>query len=195
MSFERLSHIALLGAVLSVGLGSQARADGTFSQIDIGKQTVTAVGAVERGALSFGLVRSDHEGGHEWSLSTSYRVARPRIFGADGTVRAGVVAKVDDAEDLGAGLRLTVESYRALDWGSVFWLAQADTLDGAYYAGVQVGLGQGPIGIGLEAQGGDDWRERSAVVTWRLSGTPVSLRLGRKFETEEVFVGVSVNTF
>ncbi len=123
---SRLRRAIFALPLSAAAFAGAARADGEFVQIDLGTETLTTVAAVERGALTFGLVRAGYEEGREWSLATTYRVARPRILGATATIKAGLVAKLDDADDLTPTTRVTAESYRDGDWGSLFWLAQID---------------------------------------------------------------------
>ena len=192
---SRLRRAIFALPLSAAAFAGAARADGEFLQLELGTETLTTVAAVERGALTFGLVRAGYEEGREWSLATTYRVARPRILGATATIKAGLVAKLDDADDLTPTTRVTAESYRDGDWGSLFWLAQIDGPGRGYYLGVQGGFGRTPFGVAVDTQGSEDWHESSAVLTYRIAGTPVTLRLGQKLESGETFVGLSISRF
>lgn len=180
----------------AIWVGQTARADGAFLQLDLSQSTSNATMSIARGPLTFGAGAVDYDGGRAYRVSATYKLP----FGQDvATVKVGpsvglVVA--DDAEDtVDLGLNLVAERYIPTDFGSVFLLADFDTNESAWFV-----LAQGTnarFGLSVELSHGesDNYAETSIALAKRLSDSPVSLRLGYRLKANEIFAGVSINTF
>ena len=170
---------------------SGVKADGYFLQLDLASETSDFVVAATRGNLSFGANYTSYEGG--WSLGAS--VTRDFAIENVGTIKIGPsIGTSEERDDLAFGAKLVVERYMPTSFGFVFLLGQYNTIDDDIFALAQVGNGKG---ISIDFSGGksDTYSEQSVAVNYRLGDGPVSLRGGYRFEAEEIFLGVSLNTY
>lgn len=173
-------------------LATQVRADGEFFQFDLGQDTSTVVMSVERGRMAYGLTFSDYTGPEDLNLSVSYKFT----LGTPVTFRAGPAVQYEGLDTWKGGLRLVAEHYRPTGFGSVFLLGEYSTIDNAYFTLAAFGFRQPGVTVELSHLGDDDgFRDTVVALAARLPGTPASLRAGYKIETDEAFVGISVNTF
>ncbi|EIE48729.1 hypothetical protein AL036_20170 [Salipiger aestuarii] len=176
---------------LLFGTASAVQADGSYFQVDLAPDTSDVVAAATRGKLSFGANYSSYENG--WSAG-SY-LARDFAIEDFGTVKIGPSLVISDARDgMGLGAKLIGERYEPTSFGFVFLSAQYNTIDNDWFALAQIGNGQGHS-VDLTAGGSDLYSERSLAINYRLGDGPVSLRGGYRFEAEQVFMGLSVNTY
>lgn len=189
----RLWSAKLLTATIPIALAAtELRADGEFFQFDIGSETSTAVVSVERGRLAYGLVFSDYTGPEDLNLSVSYKFN----LGAPVTFRLGPAIQHEGLETLKGGLRLVAEHYRPTSFGSVFLLGELSTIDRSYLALAAIGFRDPRVTFEFSHLGDDDgFRDTVAAVAFAIPKTKASLRAGYKIETDESFIGISVNTF
>ncbi|OOY06038.1 hypothetical protein [Thioclava sp. F28-4] len=176
---------------LSLGAGSQARADGTFLQFDAAQNTSDTVFSMSRGKVSFSANFSDYDGG--WS--TGAAVTRDFALGGIGTLKVGPsIGRTLDDDNWRLGARVGLERYTPTSFGHVFMLAQYNTIDQDWFALFQAGNRSG-LGLELSAGGSDTYSERTIAVTQKIDGGPVSIRAGWRALAKEAFVGLSINTY
>lgn len=185
--------LALPAAMLACGAPA-ARADGTFAQIDFADSGISAVAVAARGNWSYGLSRNQYVGGYDWTASVLYRMQFGTGFPVG--VQVGPALRTDADHDTDGGLRLTLDHWQQTDWGHVYLLGDYVSVRNSHFAMVQLGHAATGLGLELATMGDDaDYQEETAALTYRFGQSPVSLRLGYKMEAEEVFLGLSVNTF
>lgn len=181
--------------LLAVGFFQTAAADGYFLQTDVGGRTQSFVASTSRGPLSFGLNLSGYEDGHSGAISAMY--ALPVEAGA--TFKLGPTVgfkRNDDGErDTKTGVRLAVDRWTATSFGSAYALAEASTVHRSWFLLGQVTFAPANIGIELSRGGSDDYHETTLAMQRRIGDGPVSLRIGYKLSSEELFAGFSINTF
>lgn len=184
-----------LALCLAAGMTHAAAADGYFLQADVGGQTQSLVGSAARGPLSFGANLTDHAGGRSGAITAAYAYALPGAA----TFKAGPILGFtrDDGEgtDVEAGARIAVERWSATSFGSTYWLVEASTPQRSWFLLGQVTFAPANIGIELSRGGSDTYHETTFAVQRRIGEGPVSLRLGYKLGSDEVFAGFSINTF
>lgn len=183
--------LALMVCGLLTGAFTAVHAEGSFFQLDLAPNTSDVVAAATRGKLSFGANYSSYKDG--WSLG-GY-LSRDFAIEHFGTVKIGPSIGTSDARDgLAAGVKLIIERYISTESGFIFLSGQYNTIDNDWFALAQVGNDRG-LSVDLSAGGSDTYSERSFAVNYRLGDGPVSLRGGYRFLAEEVFLGLSVNTY
>jgi hypothetical protein len=184
---------AVAGSVFCVG---SVQADGTFIQLDAGRNSLNGVLSVSQGPLTFGGLVADYDGGAVASLSVTYQVPGT----GDVAVKVGPVVslvKDDDKSDesVKGGLKVSVDRYTATDFGFLYLLGEVNSIDRSWFVLSQFGLGQSGYALEFSAGGSDAYDERSVGLSKKLGESPISLRAGYRFVEEEIFVGVSYNTF
>lgn len=188
--------LALICAV-SLGCGS-ARADGTFAQFDLGDDTGSAVLSVERDLLTFGATYNAYYGGQSFGVSAMYWLAATSQ-GAAVNLKLGPSFGVvdEDGEDAEtqAGLRMVADRYVPMEFGGLYFQAEVNSIDRAWFLLGQVTLAEPQLVLELSRGGSESYSETTLAVSRRLGDGPVSLRAGYRFEDESVFAGISINTF
>lgn len=169
-----------------------AAANGEFFQIDRVPGATSATGTIRRDRLSFSLGWSEFETGHAASAWVSYGF--PLVQGV--TFRAGPALRVDNHGQRDIGLRAGIERFSMNERMTLLLLAEFNTIQSEYLAVGQVGHRATGISAELALQGNDaGFRERSVALSYRLAESPVRLRLGYRYTSRRVFVGLSINTF
>lgn len=192
VTYRKRRATLAIAAIPMMFAATELRADGEFFQFDTGPDTTTAVVSVERGPLAFGLVYSDYTGPEDLNLSVTYKFN----LGTPVTFRAGPTLQHEGLDTLKGGLRLVAEHYQPTSFGSVFLLGEFSTIDRSYFALAAFGLRNPKVTFELSHLGDDDgFRDTVAALAFGIPNTKASLRLGHKIETDETFVGISVNTF
>lgn len=172
-------------------IATRAEADGTFFQLDLAPLTSDAVLSATRGKLSFGANYSAYETG--WSAGL--HVTRDFVIPDLATVKIGPSLGGNDADSgVELGVKIIVERYQPTDFGFVFLSGQYNTIQNDWFALAQIGNGRG-LSVDLSAGGSDTYSEHSVAVNYRLGDGPAGVRAGYRFEAEEVFVGLSINTY
>ncbi|WP_425053660.1 hypothetical protein [Psychromarinibacter sp. S121] len=194
--FPRSLPAAALAAGLALAAPDAARADGEFFQLDLSESAVDGVFALSRDRFSLNGNYSEYEGGHTTTLSVSY------AFPVDGvgTFRFGpsVGRSVDDTDGsttTTAGARIVFERWMPTDFGSLFLLAEYNTIDNNYFGLVQTGFGSSGFSAEFSIGGSDKYDATTLAVSKRLGDSPAYLRAGYKFVAEEAFIGFAINTF
>ncbi|WP_188790666.1 hypothetical protein [Salipiger pallidus] len=184
-----LSASALCGILVLVA--PDARADGFFFQLDRTTSTTDAVVAGTRGAFSFGLNRADYDGG--WSAGAF--VSRDFVLDGVGTLKVGPSIGTSDG-DAGVdwGARVVAERYQPTDFGFVFVSAQYDTIDSSWFSVAEFG-GTDGLSISVTAGGSDTYSDQTVSLNRKVGDGPFTVRTGYRFESEALFVGLSVNTY
>jgi hypothetical protein len=191
-----LARMAVSFPLLSLAQGSPALADGEFLQLDLSAGTTVAVVSAQRGPLTFSLSYTEADGDRSGRIGATYELPLP-TGEALPTARLGPALGLDgpDLSDAEPGLSLVLDRYTATTWGSVYLLADLSTIDAAWFLLAQVGRPEAGLTAELSRGGSDDYTETTFALSRRLGDGPVSLRAGYRFEAEEVFVGLAVNTF
>jgi len=172
-----------------------AVADGYFLQADAGRETRSFVATVATGALNFGFNLSDYDGGR--SATTSFTYAFP--IGDIAVLKLG--PSIGVLRDSGRwkkpelGAKLSLERYAGTSFGSFYSLAELNSIDNSWFVLAQVSLQQPNLSFELSRGGSDSYRETTIAMQRKLSDGPMSLRLGYKLRSEEVFIGFNINTF
>lgn len=189
----RTKPIRAVAVTLTLALAPlAARADGEFYQLDLGEDTTTAVISVERDRLSYGMVFSDYTGPEDLNLTASYKFT----LGTPVTFRAGPAVQLEGLDTVKGGIRLVAEHYRPTSFGSIFLLGEVTTIDRGYFALAAVGFDKPDVTFEFSYLGDDDgFRDTVAAVAFGIPKTKASFRAGYKFDSEESFVGISINTF
>lgn len=185
-----------IAAVLLAVPAKTAQADGEFLQFDISETTASAVLSVDRGPFRFGANHVRYQGGQQSSLNLLYSFPMPETAP---TVRLGPsLARVEnDAErdETELGLKLTVDRWMPTEYGSLYLLAEANTVEDSAFALVQFGLSGPALVLEISHGRSDSYSETTFAVAKGVAGTPAALRAGYRFDAEELFLGVSINTF
>lgn len=167
-------------------------ADGEFYQLDLGEDTTTAVVSVERGRLAYGMVFSDYTGPEDLNLTASYKFT----LGTPVTFRAGPAIQLEGLDTVKGGIRFVAEHYQPTSFGSLYLLGEATTIDRGYFALAAIGFDKPDVTFEFSYLGDDDgFRDKVAAVAFGIPNTKASFRAGYKFDTEESFIGIAINTF
>lgn len=187
--------VLLACAGLLVGVqGTAARADGVFLQFDASNTASTAVAATSRGPFGYGATYATYDGGSSASAAITYSIP----LGTVATLKLGPTLGQsygdDEDHDLRLGAKLGLERYLATSFGSLFLLGEYGSIDNNWFVIAQTGFHNG-YGFELSAGGSDNYSDQTLAITKKLGKGPFSLRAGYKFANDEVFVGVSFNTY
>ena len=191
--FQGLVSGLALGLALTA---SGASADGEFFQLDGSVSTATATASVARGPFAFGASAVRFEGGHAYGLSAIWQLPLETSFV---TVKVGpslgLVRDGDRDDGVELGLKIVAERYLPTDFGSVFLLADLNSIDSSWFVLAQFQLAGPNLSIELSHGESETYSETSVALSRRLNGGPVSLRVGYRLESREAFAGISINTF
>ncbi|WP_143037568.1 hypothetical protein [Allgaiera indica] len=186
--------LAALSIAGAVAVAMPARADGTFFQLDRSRTATGGVLAVQRGRVQFALSRSDWNGGFHWVGRVSWRF--PIQFGSvPVTLSLGPAVQYSHPSAWRGGLSVAAESYNPTSWGSLYLLSDLSTIDAGYFFLAQFNHKSG-VSLELAAVGNNaHYADRTVTLDYRFPNTPYSLRLGRKLQARETYIGFSINTF
>ena len=93
------------------------------------------------------------------------------------------------------GAKLSLDWYAATSFGSVYGLTELNSIDNAWFFLAQLTLQQPGVSFELSRGGSDSYRDTTIVVQKKLSDRQMSLRLGYKLSSKEIFIGFNINTF
>ena len=192
----RINGAIATGALLATIVAPAAKADGTFLQADFSTETAVAVGSVTRDRLTFGSVLSSSGDEAQLAVSTGYT-----LYSADGTsLKIGPSAKIEHEAGEGfdngeIGLKLVADHYRATGFGGLYGQVEYDTIDSAWFVLAQANISSAGLAIEVSRGGSDTYDDAALAVSKRIPDTRLSLRAGYRFLSEDVFLGVSLNTF
>lgn len=184
----------LSGLVFLIALGhpTSATADGEFAQVDYAPNASSVTGTVRRDRVTATIGWSDFDGGHATTLWGNYGLP----LGPGAWLRLGPSLRIDESEDVDLGAKIGVERFSMNEHATLFLLGEFNTTAREYLVLAQVGHRASGIAGEVSFQGNNDgFREESLALSYQLREIPVRLRLGYRFDAEEVFVGFSVNTF
>jgi hypothetical protein len=176
-------------------LASPAFADGEFSQLDLSQNTQNFSSTISRDAWSIGGNAAKYDGGRSGSIHLTYGVPLGDIATAHVGPTIGLQTPDNSETDYDIGVFAALDRYIAAGFGGVYGLAQASTIDDAWFVLGQFNFTNGGFGLEISSGGSDSYSETTIALQKQLSGTPVSLRSGYKLDTEQYFIGFSFNTF
>lgn len=192
-----LRPLALSLLVMATPFGA-ARANGEFLQLDVARDSTSAVASVERRRLTFGVNYYNGDDGQVAGASVLYRLTST-WDGAPVNLKVGPSLGWNDEDDADAetefGLKLTADRWFDTEFGGLYVQGDVNSVDNAWFL-----IGQtvftGP-GLTLEASFGssDTYTETTLAASKRLGTGPLSVRAGRRFDAGEWFIGASINTF
>lgn len=187
---------AALALSLAVGAAATpALADGEFLQLDGSDRSLSFVATAERGRFAYTLGRSDYAGGYDWNAAVTAKAEVPLGKG-NLVLRLGPTVQYDSTDTWRFGAKVVAEHYADFGTGGVFLLGEYNTIKNAFFIMAQPQWYASGIGAEFSYQGNDTgFREETVVLSYRVKQSKVRLRLGYKFEAEEVFAGISWNTF
>ena len=82
-----------------------------------------------------------------------------------------------------------------MSFGSVYFLAEMNSVDNAAFLLGQIGLSTPGMSFEISYGDSDSYSETTIAVAKRIPLGPVSLRAGYRFRAEEIVFGLSFNTF
>lgn len=192
----RVAHVLAAAALATVGNTAPVSADGVFFQSDISDTTANGVFVFAREPLSFGLNHVRYDGGNRSTANLLYRLPLPENAPI---VRLGpsygVVEQDNAPSDSEFGAKASIEKWMPTDFGSIYLLAEVNSIDRARFALTQVGLSKPALQFELSYGESDSYQETSVALSARLGGGPINLRTGYRLDSEEFFIGLSINTF
>ncbi len=176
--------------------GQPAIADGEFFQLDVSKSTQNGTFSIARGPFTFGASAVAYEDGETYGLSAIHQLP----FGQNIATFSfgpslGLVRDNGPDEGLQVGVKFVAERYIPTNFGSVYLLADINSIDRSWFVLSQIGLADPGINFELSRGQSDTYSETTFAVAKRLPNSPASLRIGYKFDAAEAFVGISINTF
>ncbi|MHA6344231.1 hypothetical protein [Roseivivax sp. CAU 1761] len=187
---KSLSVLLLSGSLCALAPGA-VWADGTFFQLDLSANASDAVLAATRGSMSFGANHSTYEGG--WSAG--FHATRDFVIDEVATVKLGPSLGIgEDMNPPEIGGKIIIERYQPMEFGFVFLSGQYNTIASDWFALVQVGDGK-KLSVDFTAGGSDTYSEKSIAVNYRFREGPTRFRMGYRFEAQEIFAGISINTY
>ena len=192
----RLLLVVLCLTGLAAVMPGRAKADGEFVQLDWSDNgSLDAVLAMTRVPLNYSATYSKYDSGKTVGLS----ILRLFPLETGGTVKIGPsfqVSEDDDGDvDSLVGVKLGYEHFFALENGSLFALAEVNTIESGYFGLLQFGLGQSGLSIEMSYGGSDTYEETTLALSKRLGDGPMILRGGYKFVSDVAFLGIAINTF
>lgn len=146
------------------------------------------------GPWGFSLNLSGYEDGRSADLGATYGID----LGGVATLKIGPALSFERnfvaGDEVQIGGRLSLERYAPTRFGSIYGLADISSINNSWFMLGQLTLDRG-LGFALSRGGSDSYTETTAAIQQQLGGGPVRLRLGYRFEDDEIFLGISVNTF
>jgi len=189
-----MRHLPALSLCALLGATAPALADGLFGQIDVGPETSTGVVSVQRGAWSIAADATRHSGGENAGASLLYALPSPGGIGLKVGPSVGW-SHGDDGAQWKAGAKIAIDRWQTIEGGGIYGLFEANTIDHAWFASVQASHDATGWGVELSKGESDTYSETTLAVRKRLGKGPVYLRAGAKIESDEIFIGIAVNTF
>lgn len=182
-------------AGLACFLAQAAAAEGYFLQGDAGGRTQSVVVSASRGSLNYGLNLSNYEDGHSGAISLTYGLPLADVVVMKVGPTVGFQHEQDEGDDVQAGLKLSLERYSPTSFGSTYLLADVSSVHQSWFLLGQLTFAPANFGVELSRGGSDSYRETTLAFQKRIANGPLSVRLGYKLTSDEVFAGFSINTF
>ena len=191
----RFAVAGMVCGILAFG-ASAAHADGEFLQLDLSETTATGTLSIARGPLTYGASAVSYDGGRTYGVSATWQLpVAPQFVTLRIGPALGHVMKDGADGSSEAGIKLVAERYIPTDFGSVFLLAELNSIENSRFVLAQLGLSAPGAAIELSHGESETYSETTLAVAKRFGDGPTSLRAGYRFEAEELFVGLSINTF
>ena len=192
-----MAWVRTVGAAAGLAclLAQAAAADGYFLQGDAGARTQSVVASASRGSLNYGMNLSNYEDGHSGAISLTYALPLADVAVMKVGPTIGFQHEQDKGDDVQAGLKLSLERYRPTSFGSTYLLADLSSVHQSWFLLGQMTFAPGNFGVELSRGGSDSYRETTLAFQKRIADGPLSVRLGYKLTSDEVFAGFSINTF
>ncbi|MBB1492843.1 hypothetical protein H5395_15190 [Paracoccus sp. MC1854] len=192
----KIRHLgAIAVAAIAVFCATPAAADGFFLQSDIGSDTQGGVVNVQRGNLSFGANFTRYEGGKELFTSVLHAVQLGDVAVLKYGPTVGKEWDDDGDDDVRLGGRVSIERYMPTSFGSAYGLINLATVNSSWFVLAQANIQALNGGVELSRGGSDNYHETTVAFRKGFGDSPFSLRAGYKFDSEEAFLGFSLNTF
>ncbi len=175
---------------------TEACADGSFFQADLSDTTSGVTVSIGRGPLTYGGSAVKYDGGYALGFNATYKVPfRSELV----TVRVGPsLGTAHDGDQPGPvdlGVKIVAERYMPTKFGSLYLLADLNSIDQSWFVLSQIGFAQPGVAIELSHGESATYAETSIAIAKRLTGSPVSLRIGYRFDSAAIFAGLTINTF
>ncbi len=195
MATGQIAVGGIAGLVGTICLGQPVFADGYFLQADVGDETQSLVATAATGALNFGLNLSNYDDGSSAVTSLTYALPLDDVAVLKLGPSVGVLHENGTWESPELGAKLSLERYLGTSFGSVYGLAEFNSIDNAWFLLGQLTFQQPGLSLELSRGGSDSYHETTVAVQKKLSDGPMSLRAGYKLSSEEFFIGFNINTF
>jgi len=186
---------AIAVAAVAALCAGPVSAEGFFLQSDIGSDTQGGVVNVQRGNLSFGANFTWYEGGKELFTSVLHTLPWGNLAVLKFGPTVGKEWDDDGNDDVRLGGRLSIEKYQPTSFGSAYGLINLATVNSSWFVLAQANVLALNGGVELSRGGSDNYQETTVAFRKGFGESPFSLRAGYKFDSEEVFLGFSINTF
>ncbi len=195
MTTVRDLNAFVVALLMGLPLALPAMADGEFLQLDYAPGASSVSASVVRGPFGLAFGWSDFESGSAVSANATYGVHVP-MLGDGALIRFGPSLRLDEEDQFDLGVKAVFESYSPTSWGSVFVLTDFNTIQNEYLLLGEVSHAASGLNASLAIQGSDeDFQENTLVVGYDIPQSRGRLRLGYRFEAQQVLLGFSVNTF
>jgi len=189
----RLTSVAAISLFIASAL--PAMADGEFFQGDYASGASSVVGSIVRGPVGASIGWSEFDDGNALSANFTYGLSVPAL-GDGATFRFGPTARLDQDDNLDLGAKVVFERWAPTDWGSVFVLADYNTILNEYLLLGELTHANSGLSGSLAIQGGDNgFRENTFILGYAIPQTPFGLRLGYRVNARQAVIGFTINTF
>lgn len=187
-----------LSVLLVVSPLSAAWAGGEFLQIDVSRDSSSAVASIERRKLTYGATYYNGDESRALSASVLYRLASAQDR-APATIKLGPAIGWSGEEDSDAeaevGVKLTADRWIDTGFGGLYFQGEVSSVDSTWFLLGQTVFTEPGLTLEISQGSSDTYFETSVAVTKRIGNGPVGLRAGHRFDAEEWFIGASINTF
>lgn len=191
----QLRQTCIMAIALSLMSTLPAMADGEFFQGDYASGASSAVGSIVRGPFGAAIGWSEFDEGNAISANFTYGLPVPAL-GDGATLRFGPTARLNQDDTLNLGAKLVFERWSPTDWGSVFVLADYNTILNEYLLLGELSHANSGLSGSLAIQGGNNgFRENTLVVGYSIPETAFGLRLGYRINARQAVIGFTINTF
>jgi hypothetical protein len=185
-----------LFVVVALAIGSTLAADGLFFQQDASKGTFVTTFSVQKDGATFGVSAFANELDEALSFSFTQSVG---WYAEIGTLRIGPAIRLayqDSALDsTDVGVKAVFEKYSQTDFGSFFWLVDASSIDNSFLLLGQFNLAKPNFSFEYSYGRSTDYSDTTFALNRRFANSRFSGRIGYRIEAEDLFFGMSYNTF
>ncbi len=187
-----LSPITLIASMIA----GPTVADGLFFQQDVSKETFVTTLSVQRDRMTFGMNAVAIDEDQSLALNITQSVDwSPE----NGTLRIGPAVRLilqDGAFDTTeVGVKVNHEKYVPTNFGAFLWLVDASTIDKSLLLLGQFSLAKQNMSFELAFGRSEDFLDTSITLSRTFGDSRFSGRIGYRFVAEDLFLGISYNTF